>query len=92
MQAHACCREEVGTTVAGPRLPRCRALRGTPENPLTIARGLWGLGFGNDGAAGSATTLYFATDVAIGDSLHGLFGKLVPAHAANRTDVTDGAP
>jgi uncharacterized protein (TIGR03118 family) len=58
-------------------------LRGTSEDPLTIARGLWGLGFGNDGAAGPSTTLYFATDVAIGDTLHGLFGKIVPADSAN---------
>jgi uncharacterized protein (TIGR03118 family) len=41
--------------------------------PLII-EGLWGLAFGNDGAAGPLNTLFFTAGP--GDEQHGLFGKL----------------
>ena len=36
--------------------------------------GLWGIGFGNGGAAGPTTTLYFAAGPA--DETHGLYGTV----------------
>ncbi len=36
--------------------------------------GLWGIGFGNDAAAGPSTTLFFAAGPA--DERHGLFGRI----------------
>lgn len=39
-----------------------------------VIRGLWGLGFGNDGPAGSSSTLYFAAGIR--QENHGLFGTL----------------
>jgi uncharacterized protein (TIGR03118 family) len=53
-------------------------VRGTEPEPLTLSKGLWALEFGNDGAAGPKNTLFFATDIVVGDSLHGLFGTLTP--------------
>lgn len=50
-------------------------LRSRRGKPITID-GLWGLGFGNGGTAGSATTLYFAAGIQ--DEDHGLFGTLTP--------------
>lgn len=50
-------------------------LRGRRGKPITID-GLWGLGFGNGGTAGPATTLYFAAGIQ--DEEHGLFGTLTP--------------
>jgi uncharacterized protein (TIGR03118 family) len=44
--------------------------------PLTIARGLWGLEFGNGAAAGPTNTLYFASDDVIKGVFHGLFGTI----------------
>ena len=38
--------------------------------------GLWGLGFGNNGSAGSSTTLYFTAGS--GNYLHGLFCTVLP--------------
>jgi len=43
------------------------------HKPLWID-GLWGIGFGNGGAAGPATTLYFASGPA--DETHGLYGSV----------------
>lgn len=49
--------------------------------PITID-GLWGIGFGNDSAAGPSTTLFFAAGP--DDEHHGLFGRIdfapPPAH------------
>lgn len=49
------------------------ALQGTNDQPLVI-NGLWGLGFGNGGTAGPATTLFFAAG--IDDEQNGLFGTI----------------
>jgi len=38
--------------------------------------GLWALGFGNNGAAGPATTLFFTAGMA--NEHHGLFGTITP--------------
>ena len=46
------------------------------QRPIQI-EGLWGLSFGNDGRAGSADTLFFASGPL--DESHGLFGSLKPA-------------
>jgi len=48
-------------------------LRGTNEKPITID-GLWGIGFGNNAAAGPSTTLYFAAGP--NDENDGLFGSI----------------
>jgi len=42
-----------------------------------VIDGLWALEFGNDGAAGPSTTLFFTAGP--GGEAHGLFGSLVPA-------------
>jgi uncharacterized protein (TIGR03118 family) len=42
-------------------------------NPITIDH-LWGLKFGNGGAAGDTKTLFFTAG--IGDEMHGLFGSI----------------
>lgn len=57
--------------------------RGRKDEPLTLPQGLWALGFGNNAAAGSSATLFFATDLAVGGNLHGLFGSLTPSPAQN---------
>ncbi len=49
--------------------------RDTTDAVLTI-QGLWALSFGNDAAAGPATTLFFTAG--IDDENHGLFGTLTP--------------
>jgi uncharacterized protein (TIGR03118 family) len=49
------------------------ALQGTNDQPLVI-NGLWGLGFGNGGTAGPATSLFFAAG--IDDEQNGLFGTI----------------
>jgi uncharacterized protein (TIGR03118 family) len=51
-------------------------LRGVDERPVTVGKGLWGLGFGNNTNAGPSTTLYFATDMVNKGVFHGLFGTL----------------
>jgi hypothetical protein len=43
------------------------------HKPIQID-GLWGIGFGNDGAAGSSKALYFAAGPA--DETHGAFGRI----------------
>ena len=57
---------------AGGTWTRAGALRG-PSKAITID-GLWGIGFGNDAAAGPSTTLYFAAGP--DDESHGLFGSV----------------
>ena len=66
-------------------------LRGRQESPLALPHGLWALGFGNDSAAGPSTTLFFATDFAIGGNLHGLFGSIIPAAGANASSTAESA-
>ena len=50
-------------------------LKGTNHRPISID-GLWGIGFGNDAAAGSKNVLYFAAGP--DDEAHGLFGSIAP--------------
>ena len=55
-------------------------LKGVDEHPIEL-EGLWGLTFGNDGRAGSADTLFFASGPL--DETHGLVGSLKPADKAD---------
>jgi uncharacterized protein (TIGR03118 family) len=48
-------------------------LKGTDHRPISID-GLWGIGFGNNAAAGPATTLFFAAGPE--DETEGLFGSI----------------
>ena len=48
-------------------------MKGTDHRPVFID-GLWGIGFGNGGASGPLTTLYFAAGPA--DETEGLFGSI----------------
>ncbi len=48
-----------------------------PEDSLLFIDGLWSLTFGNDGAAGPATTVFFTAGP--NGEADGLFGTLVPA-------------
>jgi uncharacterized protein (TIGR03118 family) len=48
-------------------------LKGTNHRPIVID-GLWGIGFGNNAAAGPASTLFFAAGP--DDETHGLFGSI----------------
>jgi uncharacterized protein (TIGR03118 family) len=57
-------------------------LRGERGRALRID-GLWALGFGNDGNAGPASTLFFTAGIE--DEAHGLFGTITP-HAAGKND------
>jgi uncharacterized protein (TIGR03118 family) len=50
-------------------------LQQSPGAPMKI-NGLWGLGFGNGGAAGPANTLFFAAGHA--NEHHGIFGTITP--------------
>jgi uncharacterized protein (TIGR03118 family) len=50
-------------------------LKGTDGHAIVID-GLWGIGFGNGGAAGPKTTLFFAAGPE--EEEHGLFGRLDP--------------
>jgi len=52
------------------------ALKETQGAVLKIEE-LWGLSFGNGGAAGATTTLYFTAGPSNGS--HGLFGSIQPA-------------
>jgi uncharacterized protein (TIGR03118 family) len=52
---------------------RAGGLRNSSGRTITID-GLWGIGFGNNGAAGPSTTLYFAAGP--DDEQHGLFGSI----------------
>lgn len=51
------------------------------NNPIQVD-GLWALGFGNNGRAGSATTLYFTAGP--DDESHGLLGMVTPVNAEQR--------
>jgi uncharacterized protein (TIGR03118 family) len=51
-------------------------LRDEHERSIVLP-GLWALAFGNDGAAGPSTTLFFTAG--INHEVNGLFGTLVPA-------------
>ncbi|MDB6057283.1 MAG: hypothetical protein JWO95_1127 [Verrucomicrobiales bacterium] len=55
-------------------------LKALDEHPIQL-EGLWGLSFGNDGRAGSADTLFFASGPL--DESHGLVGSLKPADNAD---------
>jgi len=62
-------------------------LRGEHGKPIAI-NGLWGLSFGNGGAAGPSNTLFFAAG--INDEADGLFGTLVPSKSGdNESDEGD---
>jgi uncharacterized protein (TIGR03118 family) len=52
---------------------RAGGLRDSSGRAISID-GLWGIGFGNNGAAGPSTTLYFAAGP--NDEQHGLFGSI----------------
>ncbi len=54
-------------------------LHGSDDEPLTLAKGLWGIGFGNGATAGPVSTLYFGADFITGGSFHGLFGTITVA-------------
>jgi uncharacterized protein (TIGR03118 family) len=56
-------------------------LQGTNNQPLVID-GLWALGFGNDGSAGAATSMFFTAGP--NDEKDGLFGKLTPVASEAR--------
>jgi uncharacterized protein (TIGR03118 family) len=45
-----------------------------PDHKPIVIDGLWGIGFGNGGGAGPATTLFFAAGP--DEETHGLFGRL----------------
>jgi uncharacterized protein (TIGR03118 family) len=47
-----------------------------PDNSLVFIDGLWSLTFGNNGAAGSSTTLFFTAG--LNNETNGLFGTLTP--------------
>ena len=51
-------------------------LGSSPNNPISI-NGLWSLSFGNDGAAGPSSTLFFTAG--LNDEADGLFGSIQPA-------------
>ncbi len=50
-----------------------------PDDSLVAIDGLWSLAFGNGGAAGPSTTLYFSAGP--NQESHGLFGTLTPVAA-----------
>ena len=58
-------------------------LRGAKGKPINI-NGLWGLGFGNDAAAGPSNTLFFAAG--LNDEANGLFGTLTPSKPGTGDD------
>src|SRR4029079_13170061 len=65
-------------------------VKGTDHRPISID-GLWGLGFGNNAAAGPATTLFFAAGP--DDETKGEFGSITaPSHSALRRRCARAAP
>jgi len=52
-----------------------------PDDSLLTIDGLWSLTFGNNGAAGPSTTLFFTAG--LDHETHGLFGTLTPVKAEN---------
>jgi uncharacterized protein (TIGR03118 family) len=66
-------------------------MRTAAGKPLIIAKGLWGLEFGNGANAGPANTLYFASDMVTSTGeFHGVFGSIVPLPAS--ADGDDQGP
>src|SRR5437899_2898392 len=63
-------------------------LRGSNGKVLKI-NGLWGLSFGNGGAAGPTNTLYFTAGP--DHEPHGLFGSIEPPAGATTTTTTPAA-
>lgn len=55
-----------------------------PDDSLVTIGGLWSLTFGNNGSAGSSTTLFFTAGGV--DEAHGLFGTLTPVTAEQDGD------
>jgi uncharacterized protein (TIGR03118 family) len=55
-----------------------------PDNSRVFIDGLWSLTFGNNGAAGSSTTLWFSAG--INNEVDGLFGTLTPIAAEQDGD------
>jgi len=55
-----------------------------PDNSLVTIDGLWSLTFGNNGGAGSSTTLFFSAG--INNEQDGLFGTLTPIAAEQDGD------
>ncbi|PTY03235.1 TIGR03118 family protein [Opitutaceae bacterium EW11] len=64
------------------------SLRGWNGDPLAID-GLWGIGFGNNGAAGPSDDLFFAAG--LDDETHGLFGRLTAVPVPEPGTTTAGA-
>lgn len=62
-------------------------LRGPKGRPIAID-GLWGLEFGNDGAAGPSNTLFFAAG--LNDEADGIFGTLTVSKHGNDDGDDDG--
>jgi uncharacterized protein (TIGR03118 family) len=58
-----------------------------PDHKPIVIDGLWGIGFGNGGGAGPATTLFFAAGP--DEETHGLFGRLDLAPTASGTTGRD---
>ena len=54
-----------------------------PDHKPIVIDGLWGIGFGNGGGAGPATTFFFAAGP--DEETHGLFGRLDLAPLASAT-------
>jgi len=55
-----------------------------PDNSLVFIDGLWSLTFGNNGAAGASTTLFFTAGP--NNEMDGLFGTLIPVAAEQDGD------
>jgi hypothetical protein len=56
-----------------------------PDDSILTIDGLWALAFGNNGAAGPSTTLYFSAGP--DGETHGLFGTLTPVAAENNGSI-----
>lgn len=65
-------------------------MRDTDGLPLVVAKGLWGLGFGNGASAGQTNVLYFASDLRFAGQFHGIFGTLTPAPTPPGEQEPDG--
>jgi uncharacterized protein (TIGR03118 family) len=64
-------------------------LRDEEGRPVTIGKGLWGLGFGNGAGAGPTNELYFAADMVTTNGFHGIFGALTPVARDHDEDDKD---
>ena len=66
-------------------------LRSPDGEPITIGKGLWGIGWGNGGNAGPTNELYFAADMVTTNAFHGVFGSLtaVPGSSEDNNDEMD---